>query len=328
MTITLGIEEEVFVTEPIKPSLNSLYYLGKLFWHNPSFYYKRSSSNFARGKDIKEGLMSGVEITTDVHNNIESLIEDFQLRRKELCKYCEGLIIPMGHLITYDTPTNVCALQIHLGNLINKKNTYYNIAYFLPLLLLLTASSPLVKGNYFGYSYRIASGYAIGVPDKEPSYRFQDIIFSKRLGTIEVKIFDPWWDLERIKLIVKALLKIAQIKKSLLFNLEDYKRLRDIAVTKGYAPEIKHLYQELSKYYFIPESYFQKPPADEIMDLYKKYGILGTYSALDNAYRYGIMKPRKVKKFKKNPLKVTAGFLGYFIPRIPYRLWKYWRDWY
>jgi len=324
--ITFGIEEEVFVVEPEKPSLQSLYYLARLFWKNPSHYYKGSSSNFARGRDIRKGLMSGVEITTGIHDNTISLMDDFKERRKELSEVCEGLIVPMGHLITHNTPTNICAFQVHIGGTTNKK-TYNNLAYFLPLLFLLTASSPLVEGKRYGHSYRLAKGYAIGTPEKEPTYRFQDIIFSKRLGTIEVKIFDPWWDLARIRIIVEALEKIIKIEEEMPFDIKEYKSLREEVAQKGYTENLKKLHERLSKHYPISSSYFKKTPADEVAELYEKEGLLATYSALDNAYRGGEFKPKKIKKIKKNIGKISAGIFGYYIPRLPYRAWKYWRDW-
>jgi len=327
--ITWGIEEEVFVIESkvkLRPSLQSLYYLAKLFWRDPLFYYKGSSSNFSRGRDIILGLMSGVEITTGIHRNLYSLLKDFQKRRKELGQACEGLIVPMGHLITGDTPTNVCALQIHIGGVTNEKN-YYNLAYFLPLLFLLTASSPLRDRSYYGQSYRLAAGYAIGPPEHQPSYRFQDIIFSRRLGTIEVKIFDPCWDLERIKVLLEALLAIIKIKERLPFNIDEYKRQRWEAARYGYTTGLKELHQKLNDYYPIDRRFFLKTPADEIYYLYKKEGVWATYSALDNAYRQGEFKPHKVREVRINPLKIGAGFLGYYLLRLPYRAWKYWRDW-
>ncbi len=324
--ITFGIEEEVFVVEPEKPSLQSLYYLGRLFWKNPRRYYKGSSSNFARGRDIKYGLMSGVEITTKVHDNTKSLIKDFKEVRKELSDVTEGLIVPLGQLINQRTPTNVCALQVHIGGVTNKK-TYENLAYFLPLLFLLTASSPLVCGERYGQSYRLAHSYAIGVPDKEPTYRFQDIIFSQRLGTIEVKIFDPWWDLERIKILVETLEQIVKLEEEMPFDINHYKRLRIESAKKGYTESLAKLHQKLDEYYQIPLSFFERTPADEVAELYEKYGLLATYSALDSAYRGGEFRPQKIKKTKKNIAKVGAGIFGYYIPRLPYRAWKYWRDW-
>jgi gamma-glutamyl:cysteine ligase YbdK (ATP-grasp superfamily) len=324
--LTFGIEEEVFVTEPEKPSLQSLYYLTRLFWKNPFHYYKGSSSNFARGRDIKYGLMSGVEITTAVHDNIYSLLDDFKQRRKELAEACEGLIIPLGHLITHRTPTNVCAFQVHIGGLTNKK-TYNNLAYFLPLLFLLTASSPLVQGERYGQSFRLDHSYAIGAPDRDWAYRFQDIIFSKRLGTIEVKIFDPWWDLERIRILVEALQVICLIDEELPFNIREYKDLRKEAAKKGYTKKLKKLHQKLNKYYPIMAEYFKKTPADQVVEVYETKGLLSTYSALDNAYRTGQFKSKRVFEIKKNISKVSLGIFGYYIPRLPYRAWKYWKDW-
>jgi hypothetical protein len=62
--ITLGLEEEVFITTPTRPTLDALYVLAKLLWRNPRDYYKHTASNFARGRDARQCLMSSVEIAT------------------------------------------------------------------------------------------------------------------------------------------------------------------------------------------------------------------------------------------------------------------------
>jgi gamma-glutamyl:cysteine ligase YbdK (ATP-grasp superfamily) len=43
-----------------------------------------------------------------------------------------------------------------------RQTVYANLAYFLPLLILLSASSPYAGGRYFGQSYRVAASFAIG----------------------------------------------------------------------------------------------------------------------------------------------------------------------
>ena len=323
---TFGIEEEVFITEPEKPSVQSLYYLSKLFWKDPKFYYKGSSSNFARGKDLKYGLMSGVEFTTGVHSNIFELLADFQFKRKELSEVAEGLIVPMGHLITHDTPTNVCALQIHIGGVTNKK-TYQNLAYFLPLLFLLTANSPLASGKHVGKSYRLLNCYAIGDLRNEPTYRFQDIIISKRLGTIELKIFDPCWDINRIRILLETIDKIIKIKEELPFDKKVYSKLRKKAATSGFDFDFEDLYKKLNDYYPICRSYFQNTPGDEVLKIYKLHGLLPTYQALDSSYRNS-ENPISIDKIYKNPAKIGLGFSTYYVLRLPYRCWKYWKDWY
>jgi gamma-glutamyl:cysteine ligase YbdK (ATP-grasp superfamily) len=201
------------------------------------------------------------------------------------------------------------------------------LAYFLPLLFLLTASSPLTCGERYGQSFRLAHSYAIGAPEKHPTYRFQDIIFSKRLGTIEVKIFDPWWDMDRIRIIAEALDRICRLDKKMPFDIAKYKRERREAAKEGYGKHLKALHKELNNHYPIHDQYLIRTPADEVSELYEKHGALATYSALDSAYRGGDFKPQKIKKTRKNIGKVGAGIVGYWVPRLPYRVWKYWKDW-
>jgi len=40
--VLLGLEEEVFITEPTLPSIASLWYLAKLLWSRPLYYYTHS----------------------------------------------------------------------------------------------------------------------------------------------------------------------------------------------------------------------------------------------------------------------------------------------
>src|SRR3989304_7308274 len=133
MNLPVGIEKEVFITQPLKPALSSLFYLLKLLMRDPLFYYTHTASNFARGKDVRFSLMSGVEVSTGIHSSAEEAIKDLALRRKDLIEVCPGYIVPMGHLINCDTPTNTCALQIHLKADEHVERIYDNLAYFLPL---------------------------------------------------------------------------------------------------------------------------------------------------------------------------------------------------
>ena len=71
---TFGVEEEVFITEPERPTIRSLYFLAKLLARNPRYYYTHSASNFSRGPDLRQGLMSGVEISTAIHHDVEALV--------------------------------------------------------------------------------------------------------------------------------------------------------------------------------------------------------------------------------------------------------------
>lgn len=323
---TYGVEEEVFVTEPERPSPQSLYYLAKLLWRRPNFYYIHSASNFARGEDIKQGVMGGVEINTGRHTSIELLLEDFIQRRKDLMEVVEGLIIPLGHLIDTEAPTCTCAFQIHIGELNRKEVAYNNLAYFLPVLMLLTANSPLVREKYFGKSYRIAHGYAIGPLREDPTYRFQDLILSKRLKTIEIRVPDPTWDLERIKVLLEAVDVIVKLPRAVGCNLTWYNSIRGRVARVGFIQELEDVYHRLTTLCEVPERLLKQSPSDEVAVFFEREGLLKTYSALDNAYRTGELRSREVLPTGKSYLKMWAGFTGYYVPRLPYMAWKYWRE--
>jgi gamma-glutamyl:cysteine ligase YbdK (ATP-grasp superfamily) len=217
---TFGIEEEVFVCEPERPSLASLEYLARLTWRDPWRHYARTASNFARGKDLTQGLMSCVEISTDVHDDVDSLLADLVRRRHELGRAIgrDGLVVPLGHLLQNEAPTNTAALQFHVGAP-DRDLAYDNLAYFLPLLAVLSADSPGADGQRFGQSFRMARGFAVGPLLEDRLVRFQDLIVSKRLGTIEVRVLDPVWDLHRVRVLAEAVAAIASLERRMPFDL-------------------------------------------------------------------------------------------------------------
>jgi gamma-glutamyl:cysteine ligase YbdK (ATP-grasp superfamily) len=204
--VTLGLEEEVFITTPTRPTLDALYALAKLLWRNPRYYYKHTASNFARGRDARQCLMSSVEITTRPHTDIDALLDELRTHRAALADAAgDAYILPVGHLFDLDAPTNTAGLHINVRAPHERRQTVYaNLAHFLPLLILLSASSPYAGGRYFGQSYRVASSFAIGALRDDPYYRFQDLILSRRLGTIEIRACDPIWDLARLRVLLEA----------------------------------------------------------------------------------------------------------------------------
>jgi len=320
---TFGIEEEVFVTEPERPTLRSLYYLARLLARDPRFYYTHSAHNFARGSDLKQGMMSGVEISTIVSDDVEALADDLEKRRADLSSVCGGLIVPMGHLINYNTPTNTCAIHIHIGGVEDKKRLYGNITHFLPILPLFTINSPMVMGEYFGKSYRMAKSWAIGPIKEDWKVRFQDVILSKRLGTVELRACDPCWDMSRIRYLLRAVKAISEIEDTLDPGIERYNSLRDRICRQGLLDETADLVNELKSIVDFPTDILVHSASDEMHEVYRNEGLIGAYSAIDNGYRNGKFEPRKVRT-KQRPavLRGFLGFLGYFIPRLPYYAWK------
>ncbi len=323
MNPTFGMEEEVFIVEPTKPSVQSLYYLSKLVRNNPKRHLKHTDSNFSRKKDILQGLMSGVEISTFVNNNAPSLVADLKQRRTELNDVSEGLIVPLGHLINFETPSNTCALQFHIGNLDNPERIYSNLVHFLPLLFLLAANSPSVAGNYFGKSWRLLHSYAVGPLQEDWTVRFQDIIFAKRTGTIELRCFDPIWDLKRIYELAKAIECIVNLDHNYELDIEKYNSLRADVAVNGFTEKLEPLYEEFNAFCGIKKCFFKVTPADIVWKHYLKHGLEDTYSALDYGYMNNKLKVSEVEPRKKNLAKMITGFATYYIPKLPYDLWKY-----
>ncbi len=327
--IRMGLEEELFLTEPMRPRLGSLYYMARLLLRNPRHYYQYSATNFARGKDVRHGLMSTVEIATTPHCQIESLLEEFALRRRELCSVVDNAyIVPVGHLFDTETPTNTGGLHLHVGVAPEQRmHAYANIAYFLPLLMLLTASSPYAGGRYFGQSYRIAHSFAIGALREDPTYRFQDLIISRRLGTVEIRVFDPVWDVERVRWVLRAVQTIVQLPHTYPLDRERYAELREQACRTGYTPPLQALYRELREYIAIPEHLFQQTASDQLAEWTARYGILTTYASLDHAYRTGEWAYRAPREVSPSLWRAAAGLVGYYLLKLPYAAYKAWAEW-
>lgn len=323
---TLGLEEEVFVLEPLLPTTRSLYYLSRLFWQNPKRNYILTASNFARGQDLKCGMMSGVEVATDICHTPEETIEQLRVLRKQLAAVAEGYIAALGHLLQTDTPTNVCALQIHLGGMKDPIRSYDNIARFLPLLILLLANSPMRKRERFGQSYRLQVGYATGPLTGDRRYRYQDLIISKRLGTIEVRAFDANPNLERIRIALNVLLALVNTSAHYPLDLATYRRQREQAITIGLTEELSQLAKELNEQVTIPLELLQHTESDQTAQMYEIDGLAGAYQKLDFRYRQMDYTLPPHSWLTRRLLQPALGFLTYYFPKFPYVSYKYFKE--
>lgn len=326
---SMGLEEELFITEPTRPHLSSLYYMSRLLLRNPRHYYRYSATNFARGVDARECLMSTVEIATTPQPTPDALLLELRQRRLELASAVDSAyLVPVGHLFDVESPTNTGGLHIHLAVPDGQRERIYaNLAYFLPLLILLSASSPYAGGRYFGQSYRVAHSFAIGPLREDPTYRFQDLIFARRLGTIEIRAFDPIWDRERLRWLLLCVQAIANLPDSYPLDLERYAVLREQAAHEGYTPALQRLYRELRPWIVLPEQLLQRTASDEIAEWVAREGIEATYAALDHAYRTGELRRVSLRPMKPSLWRGVMGFAGYYLLRLPYIAYKAWREW-
>jgi hypothetical protein len=185
----------------------------------------------------------------------------------------------------------------------------------------------MADGSYYGKSFRWAEGFAIGPLREDRYYRFQDVIISKRLGTLELRLFDSTWDLERIKLLLECCISIINCSQDFNGDLDTYNHLRLVAAKEGYTGPIKSLYKDLLDVIHIPENYFLSSPGDLLFDTFSHYGLEGTYNVLDNAYRTGMLLPGEKKQFYMDPMKILGGCLGYYLPKAPYNIMKVLKEW-
>ncbi|QGP92318.1 Glutamate--cysteine ligase [Neomoorella glycerini] len=325
--LLFGLEEEVFITEPGRPTLQSLYYLARLLWRDPADYYTHTACNFTRGKDLRFGLMSGIEISTGAFAEIPDLLADLERRRRELAAVCSGLIVPVGHLFDQEEPTNICGMHVHISGFPDRDRAYRNLVYFLPLLALLVINSPVAGNRCYGQSYRWAEAFAIGPLKEDRRYRFQDLIESKRLGTLEIRVFDPVWDLARIRILLECIQAILLADADYPGDIKVYNGLRLKVAREGYIEELRPVYRDLTRLLPLPEDLFRRTPADTVKEIWLREGTLATYAALDNAYRNGVLKPRPLPPAKVSWPLMLAGFCGYYLPRMPYNIKKVWSEW-
>jgi hypothetical protein len=267
--------------------------------------------------------MSGVEISTVMSEDIEALVDDLAKRRADLASVTSGLIVPVGHLLQYDAPTNTSAIHVHISGVADKRRLYGNLIHFLPVLSVFTMNSPMAASDYFGQSFRMAKSWAIGAIKPDWKVRFQDIILSKRLGTIELRLFDPCWDLNRVRWLLRAVKAIAELDVELDPGIDRYNALRDNICRSGLIDECAGLVKELRILVDFPMELLEHTASDELKAMYESEGLLGAYSALDNAYRNGVFEPRQVLARQRAGVAAgLVGFVGYFVPRLPYYAWK------
>lgn len=325
----MGVEEEVFVLEQgrMVPTLQSLDYMRRLLWANPRRYRKHCATNFARGRDQKVCFMGSIEISTGVHENVDSLIEDLIQRRTDFALATRGaMVVPVGSLFTIDSPSNTSGLHIHFGVPAKERaRVYDNLAYFMPVLAVASASSPFRKGTPFGLSYRIARPHALGELREDREYRFQDIIVTKRLGTIEIRVLDPVPDIERLRHILQAALAVAHFAGRQPFDRSEHNRMRADWAERGLTPWLETRLRELQQVYPFPRGLLERTFAHELREIAEKDSFRAAYRRADAVWREPTGVPLAERPHSR--MRVLAGFGGFYAVRLPYMAVKGWREW-
>ena len=105
--------------------------------------------------------------------------------------------------------------------------------------------------------------------------------------------------------------------------LTAYNALRDNICREGLIDETAGLVEELRSLVDFPMEILQRTASDELRAIYDSEGLVGAYSALDNGYRNGVFEPREVNaRQRAHVASGLVGFVGYFVPRVPYYLCK------
>lgn len=316
-----GIEEEVFLTYPVRPALDALWPLARLLWEDPRYYYTRSASNFARGADLRRAVMSGVELSTPPRRGAEAAVAALLEQRRRLAAVADAYIVPMGSLMGLEARTNTCGLHVHIGGVDDLAAAYAAVAHFLPLFACAFLNAPYEEGGRPRPSFRFARSYAIGPLREDPRFRFQDLILPYRLPTVEIRCFDPVWDTERLALVLKAVSAVLGSGRRWPLDRDRYNRLRAAVAAEGYGTHVRPLFLELSEIVTLPEALFAAPPADAVRRWAAEGGVEAAYRRIDAAYRgapAGDARPAP----RPRAWRAAAGFFGYYVPRLPYTVWK------
>lgn len=328
--VTLGLEEEVFVLEKdrLTPTLQSLDYLRKLYWKNPRKYTTQSASNFAKSEDRRECFMGSVEISTGKHTNVDRLLEDLVQRRKEFAEAARGgLIVPVGGLFTLKSPSNTASSHIHVGVSNERRDLVYdNLAYFTPVLAVAAANSPLAAGEWTGLSYRMSCEGLLGPLREDREYRFQDLIISKRLGTIEMRVFDPMPEVWRLREILLAIQAIARTDERFPFDREVYNEERKTWTVQGCTPHVERLWRELQPVYSFSEELIRSPLSDLLGRIARQGCVEKAYLEADRIWREPTDTHPQLKRHSK--VRTLTGLAGYYAIRLPYMAYKGYKEWY
>jgi len=328
--VTLGVEEEVFVLEQgrLTPTLQSLDYLRRLLWKNPRRYIQHSASNFAKGEERKECFMGSIEMATGVHEEIEHLLNDLMERRAEFAKAAHGgMIVPVGALFTLESPTNTASTHIHVGvPPAERERVYANLAYFAPVLGVAAANSPWSAGKSFGLSYRMAQPGCLGPLREDREYRFQDVIVSKRLGTIELRICDPIPEIYRLQEILEAVTAIAAWPEAFSFDRDIYNNQRKTWTIQGITPDVEDLWEKLKPLYPMPKELLLEPLTIRLDETAQSHGIEAAYREAEKLWREGTDVAPEHRPHSR--LRTVTGLAGYYAVRLPFMAYKGYKEWY
>lgn len=318
LPLTFGLEEELFVLYQGRSSLGSLWPMGQLLWQDPKRNWAATATNFRRGKVALRETMSSVEVSTPVEGSAATLFAATLSRRAELSRlFTTGQLVALGALPTSDR-YHTCGLHIHIGTPAQERDRVYgNLAYFLPVLARASASSPYFEtGVDAGGLARVRSSFALGELGNNRWERFQDIIITRRLGTIELRVLDPIPDPERLWAVTQAVESIARLQGTLPFSVQNYNALRAQAL-QGYTPALARRAEELQAAAGFDPVWAQHIEAQRVQEHTRGHGWASTLAHLDGLYRSGVWQDLATPHPRPAPWQGPAGFARYYLPKLP-----------
>ena len=312
----------------LTPTLQSLDYLRRLWWSDLKTYWATTHSNFARGEDRRECFMGSIEISTRVHDSVDALLDDLVARRTALARAVRGgRVVPTGALFTLNSPSNTASTHIHVGvPTTERERVYRNLATFAPLFALASANSPYAAGRRCGLSYRLAQSSLIGPLRADPEYRFQDLIISKRLGTVELRLCDPMPELTRLRMVLRAVRAVASWGGSADFCPETYYHERKSWTIRGETQYIQELRHKLERICEFDPSLSADTLSQRVGNIADERGIESAYAKLDRIWREPTGVP--VCPESTSAWRAASGLLGYYALRVPWIAWKGYKEWY
>jgi Glutamate-cysteine ligase family 2(GCS2) len=321
--VTLGLEEEVFVLygddqHGYRASTASFGGLARLLWADWAGNVGGTASNFRRGPPARRELMSSVEISTQVHAHPGTLLVAALSRRRVLGRALPtGLMVPLG-LLPGSDEYHTAGLHIHVGVPPERLETVYgNLARFLPVLAHASASSPWWAGQPAGPLSRVVHSFALGPLSPDPLARFQDLIVTRRLGTIELRVLDPVWEPERLAAILNAVYALARLPERLPWTRATYNRLRGTYAT-GPNEEVMARAHELQVLCGFDPEWMSSTVSARVLDSWDIQGEAATLEALDGAYRTGVWGSVGTPHARPARWQGAAGFAAYYLPKLPY----------